>query len=88
MMAMIGFVAGYLLGAKAGPKAVTQLADAWKVIQDSDEFKMAVSGAGSVAAGVMQKAMSGSGGNYGKAVSMVVEGVADMMQKRNLRVVS
>lgn len=93
MMAMFGFVAGYLLGAKAGPKAVAQLSEAWKVIQGSDEFKVALSGAVSVAATFMQKAMSPSGRGasnwgYGNAVSALVGGVADMMKKRNLRVVS
>lgn len=93
MMAMFGFVAGYLLGAKAGPKAVAQLSEAWKVIQGSDEFKVALSGASSLAATAMQKTMSSSGGrasnwDYGNAVSAVVAGVADVMKKRNLRVVA
>lgn len=88
MMAMLGFATGYVLGAKAGLRAVAQLAEAWKVIRASDEFNMAVSGAGAVAAGMMQRTTSGSRGEYGKAVSMVVDGVADMVQKRNVRVVS
>ncbi len=88
MIAMLGFATGYVLGAKAGPRAVAQLSEAWKVIRASDEFKMALSGASAVAAGMMQRTTSGSRGEYGKAVSMVVDGVADMLQKRNLRVVS
>ncbi|HEV8065075.1 MAG TPA: hypothetical protein VGP46_09595 [Acidimicrobiales bacterium] len=44
MGAMIGFLVGYFLGVKAGPKGYEELREAWQVISTSDEVKDLVSG--------------------------------------------
>jgi hypothetical protein len=39
MGALIGFVFGYLVGAKAGPEGLEELRKAWEVVSKSEEFQ-------------------------------------------------
>jgi hypothetical protein len=72
MGALIGFIFGYVVGAKAGPEGLEELRKAWDVVSRSDEFQglvgaatayvqnlMAQGGAG--LAGQMQAMASGNG---------------------------
>jgi hypothetical protein len=39
MGALIGFIFGYVVGAKAGPEGYERLREAWQTISESDEWK-------------------------------------------------
>ena len=38
MMVLVGFAVGYVVGAQAGREGLAQLLDAWKTVQESEEF--------------------------------------------------
>ena len=38
MMVIVGFAVGYVVGAQAGREGLAQLVDAWKTVQESEEF--------------------------------------------------
>jgi hypothetical protein len=62
MVALGGFVIGYLLGAKAGPEGLAELADAWNTIRRSDEVRGLVSGFGSMVRGALGQGRGMAGG--------------------------
>jgi hypothetical protein len=39
MGALIGFMVGYYLGTKAGPNGIEELMEAWRSIQESEDFQ-------------------------------------------------
>ena len=53
MGAIIGVVIGYVFGARAGEKGLTELRDAWTTITTSEEVRDTVSGGVSVARGLV-----------------------------------
>jgi hypothetical protein len=44
MGALFGFVAGYIVGVRAGPQAFEELKDAWQTIRESEEVKELLAG--------------------------------------------
>lgn len=38
MMVLVGFAAGYVLGAQAGREGLARLLESWKTVQESEEF--------------------------------------------------
>ena len=72
MGALIGFMFGYVVGAKAGPEGLEELRKAWDVVSRSDEFQGLLAAAtayvqnllaqgGTSLAGQMQSMASGNG---------------------------
>ncbi len=58
MGTMLGFLVGYYLGVKAGPKGYEELQEAWKTISSSAEVKDMISGGISISRDVIRQASS------------------------------
>lgn len=87
MIAVGGFLVGYYLGAKAGPKALDEIKDAWEVIQASDEYAAAKAGAVGFTRNFVGQSVRGEI-EYGEMLSDLAGHVVDLIQRRGLRVVS
>ena len=78
MNVLIGFVFGYVLGAKAGPESIEQIRRAWMEIQESAEFQ------GLLAAGssFLEQALKGGGSALGDAIANLVNlGVGKVVEQ-------
>lgn len=73
MGALIGFIAGYMAGIKAGPEGYTQLRQAWQTIAASEEFKALVAGL----SGLLQNTMAQSGDKLGEQIKIFLQGDRD-----------
>jgi hypothetical protein len=73
MGALIGFIAGYMAGAKAGPEGYMQLRQAWQTIAASAEFKALVAGL----SGLLQNTMAQSGSALGQQLRVFLQGDRD-----------
>lgn len=57
MMAAVGVVIGYVLGATAGKERLRQIVDSIEEIANSQEFKDMISLSGTIAAGLLREAI-------------------------------
>jgi hypothetical protein len=73
---LAGFIAGYLLGTKAGPESVEQIRKAWEVISTSEEFQ----GIRAMALGYLQNLLSQGGGELTSQIQSLVSGNGDILK--------
>ena len=79
METIVGFVAGYLVGAREGREGLERLRSSWKAIRNSPEVRKLAGEAMTVAEMALRR---GSGrGNLGQ-LSGAVGGVTDMLVRR------
>ena len=62
MLALAGFAIGYIVGAREGREGLERMITATKTVLSSDEFKAALEGAQTVAAGLLKQSLEQFGG--------------------------
>jgi hypothetical protein len=87
--AFTGFLAGYMMGARAGQKGFAELVEAWEVIRSSDEFKAMLTAAGDMAAAFISGAARRRNADLAETLASAAEVAMRFVGARsNLRVVS
>jgi hypothetical protein len=76
MGTLVGFIFGYVVGARAGPEGYQKLRDAWQEIVASDEWKGLVA----TATAFVQNALAQGGAVVGEQLQATMSGEGDLAQ--------
>jgi hypothetical protein len=76
MGALIGFVFGYLVGAKAGPEGLEELRKAWEVVSKSEEFQAL----GATAKGFLLNLLTQGGTGLSSQLQLLTTGNGDLLK--------
>jgi|SRR5271156_140256 len=74
MGALLGFMLGYVLGAKAGPESYDELRKAWETIVNSEEFKSLLGVGTTFVQGMLQQGQQ----SLGDTLSGLTSGNGDL----------
>jgi hypothetical protein len=72
MLALVGFAAGYVVGAQAGKEGLERLVASWQAIQKSDEFAAMLDTAREMLTGALRQAFETGTGLVAGEVKGVV----------------
>ena len=76
MGALIGFVFGYVVGAKAGPEGLEELRKAWEVVSKSEEFQGLVA----TAKGLLLNLVTRGGAGLSSQLQSLTSGNGDLLK--------